>query len=102
VAGQKPEDFDEVARELAVARGVARCQVRELAPNVVSVDFQRRNLLTGPVACQNLAELTTVEGAAVDLRRVWSGRTEYGVDWFQPLAGGHTLTAGRPVPVRAR
>jgi len=25
---------------------------------------------------------------------VWSGRTEYGTDWFQPLAGGHTLTAG--------
>jgi S-DNA-T family DNA segregation ATPase FtsK/SpoIIIE len=30
----------------------------------------------------------------VDLRRVWSGRTEYGTDWHQPLAGGHTLTAG--------
>jgi S-DNA-T family DNA segregation ATPase FtsK/SpoIIIE len=94
VPGQKPEDFDDVARELAVARGVARCQIRELAPNVVSIDFQRRNLLAGPVACHSLAELTTVAGAAVDLRRVWSGRTEYGVDWFQPLAGGHTLTAG--------
>jgi DNA segregation ATPase FtsK/SpoIIIE, S-DNA-T family len=30
----------------------------------------------------------------VDLREVWSGRTEYGTDWHQPLAGGHTLTAG--------
>ena len=94
VAGQKPEDFDEVTRELAVARGVARCQVRELKPNVVSIDFQRRNLLAAPVACHNLAELVAVDGSAVDLRRVWSGRTEYGVDWYQPLAGGHTLTAG--------
>ena len=94
VAGQKPEDFDLVARELAVARGVARCQVRELKPNVVSIDFQRRNLLAAPVACTNLTDLVSVDGSAVDLRRVWSGRTEYGVDWFQPLAGGHTLTAG--------
>ena len=33
-------------------------------------------------------------GTDIDLRRVWSGRTEYGTDWHQPLAGGHTLTAG--------
>src|SRR5262249_16512153 len=30
VPGQKPEDFDDAARALASARGVARCQVREL------------------------------------------------------------------------
>ena len=41
VPGQKPEDFDEAARALASARGVARCQVRELTPNVVSIDFFR-------------------------------------------------------------
>lgn len=45
VPGQTPEDFDEATRALAVARGVARCQVRELAPDLVSIDFQRRNLL---------------------------------------------------------
>ncbi len=39
VPGQKPEDFDQAARALASARGVARCQVRELSPNVVSIDF---------------------------------------------------------------
>jgi S-DNA-T family DNA segregation ATPase FtsK/SpoIIIE len=39
VPGQKPEDFDEAARALAAARGVTRCQVRELSPNVVSIDF---------------------------------------------------------------
>jgi len=93
VPGQKPEDFDTAARALACARGVARCQIRELAPNVVSIDFQRRNLLTSPVACP---ELTTLDGASVDLRRVWAGRTEYGQDWFVPLTGqaSHTLTAG--------
>jgi S-DNA-T family DNA segregation ATPase FtsK/SpoIIIE len=94
VAGQKPEDFDLVARELAVARGVMRCQVRELKPDVVSIDFQRRNLLADTVLCQNLADLVAADGASLDLRRVWSGRTEYGNDWSQALAGGHTLTAG--------
>jgi S-DNA-T family DNA segregation ATPase FtsK/SpoIIIE len=96
VPGQKPEDFDEAARALACARGVARCQVRELSPNVVSLDFQRRNLLAEPVACPDLATLAGVHGAAVDLRRVWAGRTEYGQDWHLPLTGSasHTLTAG--------
>ncbi|MGB7797980.1 MAG: cell division protein FtsK, partial [Pseudonocardiaceae bacterium] len=94
VPGQKPEDFDEAARALASARGVARCQVRELTPNVVSIDFQRRNLLAEPVACADLTGLTNVDGAAVDLARVWSGRTEYGQDWHVPLVGGHTLVAG--------
>ncbi|MGH3570480.1 MAG: FtsK/SpoIIIE domain-containing protein [Pseudonocardiaceae bacterium] len=94
VPGQKPEDFDEAARALACARGVARCQVRELSPNVVSTDFQRRNLLADPVACLDLAMLADVDGRSVDVRRVFSGRTEYGQDWHVPLAGGHTLVAG--------
>jgi S-DNA-T family DNA segregation ATPase FtsK/SpoIIIE len=94
IPGQKPEDFDNAARALAAARGVARCQVRELSPNVVSIDFQRRNLLADPVSCPDLATLAGISGAAVDLRRVWAGRTEYGQDWHIPLVGGHTLTAG--------
>jgi S-DNA-T family DNA segregation ATPase FtsK/SpoIIIE len=94
VPGQTPEDFDEAARALAVARGVNRCQVRELAPDVVSIDFQRRDRLAQLVTCRSLAELADVAGEEIDLRRVWSGRTEYGTDWHQPLAGGHTLTAG--------
>jgi DNA segregation ATPase FtsK/SpoIIIE, S-DNA-T family len=94
VPGQKPEDFDEAARALASARAVTRCQVHELTPNVVSIDFQRRNLLTDSVACRDLATLAEVKGTAVDLRRVFSGRTEYVQDWHVPLAGGHTLVAG--------
>ena len=94
VPGHKPEDVDEVTRALASARGVQRCQVRELTPNVVSIDFQRRNLLADPVACPDLATLAEVDGRSMDLRRVWSGRTEYGQDWHVPLAGGHTLVAG--------
>jgi S-DNA-T family DNA segregation ATPase FtsK/SpoIIIE len=92
--GQKPEDFDEAARALACARAVTRCQIRELSPNVVSIDFQRRNLLADPVACPDLATLADVAGTAIDLRHVFSGRTEYGRDWHVPLAGGHTLVAG--------
>jgi S-DNA-T family DNA segregation ATPase FtsK/SpoIIIE len=94
VPGQKPEDFDEAARALASARGVSRCQVRELKPNVISIDFQRRNLLTDTVWCRSLADLEHVAGAEIDLRRVWSGRTEYGTDWHQSLVGSHTLHAG--------
>ena len=33
-------------------------------------------------------------GEDIDLRKVWSGRTEYGRDWYQSLVGGHTLVAG--------
>jgi S-DNA-T family DNA segregation ATPase FtsK/SpoIIIE len=94
VPGQKPEDFDEKTRELAVARGVSRCQVRELSPRVVSIDFQRRNLLADTVACRDLAELAEVDGADVDLSTVWSGRTDYGTHWHQSLIGSHTLHAG--------
>jgi S-DNA-T family DNA segregation ATPase FtsK/SpoIIIE len=93
VPGQKPEDYDEAARALASARKVARCQVREIAPNVVSIDFQRRNLLADAVPCH---ELTDVGGESVDLGRAWAGRTEYAQDWHLPLAGSgaHLLCAG--------
>jgi S-DNA-T family DNA segregation ATPase FtsK/SpoIIIE len=96
VPGQKPEDFDDAARALASARGVMRCQVRELTPNVVSIDFQRRNLLAEPVTCLDLDDLAGVTSESVDLRRVWAGRTEYGQDWHVSLAGtaSHTLIAG--------
>jgi DNA segregation ATPase FtsK/SpoIIIE, S-DNA-T family len=94
VPGQKPEDFDQAARALAVARGVERCQVREIKPRVVSIDFQRRNLLEETVSCRALEELADVPGEDVDLRRVWSGRTDYGSDWHQSLVGSHTLHAG--------
>jgi S-DNA-T family DNA segregation ATPase FtsK/SpoIIIE len=92
VPGQKPEDFDDAARALASAREVARCQVRELEPNVVSVDFQRRDQLAAVVPSPALPE----GQSAVDLRRVWAGRTEYGHDWRVPLlgSGAHCLTAG--------
>ncbi|WIY05826.1 FtsK/SpoIIIE domain-containing protein [Amycolatopsis mongoliensis] len=94
VAGQKPEDFDDAARALAVARKVARCQVRELDPNVVSIDFQRRDLLAGGVTGPQVPD--SVDSTGVDLRNVWAGRTEYGRDWRVPLlgSGAHCLTAG--------
>src|SRR6202008_4032171 len=94
VPGQRPEDFDEAARALAVARGVERCQVRELKPRVVSIDFQRRNLLEETVACRELADLADVPGSSIHLRGVWGGRSDYGEDWHQSLMGSHTLHAG--------
>jgi DNA segregation ATPase FtsK/SpoIIIE, S-DNA-T family len=60
----------------------------------VSIDFERRNLLATAVPCQDLADLSGLAGSAIDLRRVWSGRTEYGTDWHQSLIGSHTLHAG--------
>lgn len=94
VPGQTPEDFDQAARPLAVARRVNRVQVRELKPNVVSIDFQRRDALAAAVGCADLRELDNVRGADIDLRKVYVGRTEYGTDWRVSLLGGHTLVAG--------
>ena len=96
VPGQTPEDFDDAARALAVARGVARCQVRELAPQLVSIDFQRCDRLgRGRRAASASPTSLTCRATAIDLRRVWSGRTEYGTDWL-PAAGR------RPHPDRRR
>jgi S-DNA-T family DNA segregation ATPase FtsK/SpoIIIE len=92
--GQTPEDVDDAARALAVARGVARCQVRELTPNTVSIDFQRRDLLTDVGTCPSATSLAGIIGKSIDFGRVWSGRTEYGRDWYQSLSGSHTLYAG--------
>lgn len=94
VPGQTPEDFDQAARALASARRVARCQVREIAPNVVSMDFQRKNLLASAVSCADLAGLADVDPASIDLRRVEAGRTEYGQPWRVSLVGGHMFVAG--------
>ncbi len=94
VAGQTPEDFDPAARPLASAATVGRCQVRELSPNVVSIDFQRRNLLASAVTCADLAGLVDVPGDQIDLRRVVAGRTEYGQPWRVSLVGGHMFVAG--------
>ncbi|MEU4673010.1 FtsK/SpoIIIE domain-containing protein [Amycolatopsis sp. NPDC023774] len=96
VAGQKPEDFDDAARALATARKVTRVQVREIAPDVVSLDFMRRDLLSSPVRCLPLPDLVTADGTGVDLRKVFAGTTEYGKPWLLPLAGpgSHTLVAG--------
>jgi S-DNA-T family DNA segregation ATPase FtsK/SpoIIIE len=68
--------------------------VRELKPRVVSIDFQRRNLLEETVSCRELADLVDMPGSDIDLRKVWSGCTDYGTDWHQSLQGSHTLHAG--------
>lgn len=94
VPGQTPEDFDQAARALAVARGVNRCQVRELAPNVVSIDYQRRNLLDAVVTAPDLNAMAGLSGDAIDLDRVLSGATEYGTEWRQSIRGSHTLVGG--------
>jgi S-DNA-T family DNA segregation ATPase FtsK/SpoIIIE len=94
VPGQTPEDFDQAARALAVARGVNRCQVRELAPNVVSIDYQRRNLLQAVVTAPDLDAMASLPGDAIDLDRVLSGATEYGTPWRQSIRGSHTLIGG--------
>jgi S-DNA-T family DNA segregation ATPase FtsK/SpoIIIE len=96
VAGQKPEDFDEASRALASARNVARVQIRELEPNIVSIDFQRRDLLASTVACLPVPDIAAADGTGVDLRSVYAGQTEYGKDWRLPLlgSGAHTLVAG--------
>lgn len=94
VPGQTPEDFDQAARALAVARGVNRCQVRELGPNVVSIDYQRRNLLDRVIDAPALDAMAGLTGDTIDLDRVLSGATEYGTEWRQSIRGSHTLAGG--------
>ena len=94
VPGQTPEDFDTAARALAVARGVNRCQIRELGPDVISIDYQRRNLLDTVVTAPDLDVMAGLPGEAIDLDRVVSGATEYGTEWRQSIRGSHTLVGG--------
>ena len=56
---------------------------------MVSIDFRRRNLPTDPVAGPDLATVANLDGTSVDLRRVFSERTEYGQDWYVPSPGSH-------------
>jgi hypothetical protein len=55
------------------ARKVARCQARKVTPHVVSIDFQRRNLLSDPVAC-----LPLVDGRPMSANLVRAGRVRAG------------------------
>lgn len=104
VPGQTPEDFDVAARTLAVARGVARCQVRELEPNLVSVDFQRRDLLSKLVACRQLENLAASDRDAVKVAaavgRVWSGVPSTAPTGASPWPVATPSTPARQVPGR--
>ncbi|MFC0547710.1 cell division protein FtsK [Kutzneria chonburiensis] len=89
--GQKTEDFEERVRELGHARRSARCVVRELSPGVVSVDFQRRDLIAGVVPGASIP--VEMLGDAVDLFSVPVGVSEYGRVLRMPLFGSHTFCA---------
>jgi hypothetical protein len=69
---------------------------------VVSIDFQRRNLLAGPVPCLDLTTLTEVPGIAVDLCRVWSGRTEYGQAGTSPWLAATPWSPGQRERAKTR
>ncbi|ALL79618.1 hypothetical protein AD006_30955 (plasmid) [Pseudonocardia sp. EC080610-09] len=68
--------------------------MRELTLMVVPINFQRRNLLAGVTSASAVEHSASLDRSLVDLRRVWSGRTEHGTDWHPSLIGGHTLAAG--------
>lgn len=87
-----PEDLDERARALSVARNAERCVVRQLSPQVVSVDFQRRDLLASVVGCGRLD--ADAVGADIDLRKVYAGLTEYGRPLLVPLTFCHWFIGG--------
>ncbi|MEV6612140.1 cell division protein FtsK [Kutzneria sp. NPDC051319] len=89
--GQKTEDYEERVRELAHARRSARCVIRELAPGVVSLDFQRRDLIAGVVPAAAIA--VELLGDAVDLSSVPVGVSEFGRVLRMPLFGRHTFCA---------
>ena len=95
VPGQKPEDFDEAARALAVARGVARCQVRELKPRR-GVD---RLPAPQPARRDRLVPRARRPGRRARRRRSTCGGCGAGAPTTAPtgtsrLPGSHTLHAG--------
>ncbi len=103
VPGQTPEDFDLAARALAVARGVARCQVRELAPDVVSIDYQRRDRLADVVVCRDLADLVEVRrGGHRPAQGVVRAHRVRRATGTSPWSAGTPSSPGRPGRGRTR
>ncbi|NHD16395.1 MULTISPECIES: FtsK/SpoIIIE domain-containing protein [unclassified Actinopolyspora] len=90
--GQAAEDFEQVLDRLANAYNARRATLRTLKPNMISLDFQRRepfDTLMVP-----LPEMPREE-SAVNLERLPLGRDEYGRDFALDLVGGiHYLIAG--------
>ena len=88
VPGQKPEDFDEAAGRWprpgwwpAARSANSRPMWSRSISSAATCSLTRWPAPTSPA-------LADVAGTTVDLRRVWSGRTEYGQDWHVPLGRG--------------
>jgi S-DNA-T family DNA segregation ATPase FtsK/SpoIIIE len=54
------------------------------------------------VTCPDLTTLAAVAGESVDLRRVWAGHTEYGQNWYLPLAGSASTRSPQEPAGRAK
>ena len=100
--GQKPEDFDEAARALAVARGVARCQVRELTPRRGVDRLPAAQPARGHrVVPRRSPTWPTCPVPRWTCARCGAGAPSTAPTGTSPLLGSHTLHAGRD-RVRAR
>lgn len=75
-----PEDWTPLSRKLASARKVERCAIREIKPNVISVDFLRRDVLVSPRQ-PDWQSIIAQDADAIDLHNINCGLDEYG----QPL-----------------
>ncbi|PRW62010.1 FtsK/SpoIIIE domain-containing protein [Actinopolyspora mortivallis] len=90
--GQTPADYEAVLDRLASSYNARRATLRTLKPQVISLDFQRREPFD--VLLTPLPEMPREEHA-VDLSRLPIGQDEYGREFALNLVDGlHHLFAG--------
>jgi S-DNA-T family DNA segregation ATPase FtsK/SpoIIIE len=92
IPAQSPEAWELRRDNLAHSFGARSCRVRVLRPRVVELDLIHRDPLVRPLPVPALS----VDGNAVDLKRVTVGRTEAGKPWRLRLLGSQLLVVGVP------
>jgi len=90
VHGQCAATYAVHAQELANSFGARSCRVRVDKPRRIWLDL----IYTDPLAQPGRVPALADPGTAVDLARVFIGRTETGRPWALRLLGRHILVAG--------
>jgi DNA segregation ATPase FtsK/SpoIIIE, S-DNA-T family len=88
--GQEFRDYRDATERLRTAFGSARAVVREVTPQVYSLDFMRRDPLLETVPATPIPDSL----AAVDLRRIPIGLDEFGDPYTVSLLGGTLCASG--------
>lgn len=88
--GQHARQFEARLPELTEALRVERIAVERIKPGVVGLVIERREPFTEVIEAPDMPD----DPAAVDLKNLYVGETEFGADWRLPVLGQHTFVAG--------